>query len=193
MVLRRGTLADVPVLLRVFDIAMEWLAAQGRTGQWGTEKASSRPDRIKTMTEFAESGGLWVAVDTDWKEEPTTQESDGGVVSPVVSTRDVVGAVCVGEAWAHVKPATEPELYIRFLIANHESKRRGVGGLLMAKVRELARDAGVEVLRVDCYNGDDQKLVGWYESQEFQREEPFVVKGWPGMLLTQRLVSKTTE
>jgi ribosomal protein S18 acetylase RimI-like enzyme len=188
VVLRRGTVADVPVILRLMDIATEWLVSQGRTGQWGTEKASDRPDRIKSATEFAESGGLWVAVDEDWKEPNSTAPGEQGKgASPAVDPRDVVGAVCVGEAWPHIKPASEPELYIRFLIANRESKRRGVGAILLAKARELARVAGVEVLRVDCYGGDDQKLVSWYESQGFQREETYTVKEWPGQVLVQRL------
>lgn len=171
------------------DIAIEWLAAQGRTGQWGTEKVSGVPHRIKQMTEFAESGGLWVAVDEDWKAPgpPAPREDDGEGAAPLVDPGNVVGAVCVGEAWPHVPPASEPELYIRFLIANYQSKRRGVGGILLEKARELARAAGVGVLRVDCYGGDDQKLVRWYESQGFQRQETFVAKGWPGQILVQRL------
>ena len=172
------------------DIATEWLVAQGRTGQWGTEKPSRRPDRIAQLTELAESGGLWVAVDEDWKEADHRPQPPIEVTNDAVSTestRGVLGAVCVGEAMPYVKPASEPELYIRFLVADRKSKRRGVGATLLAKTRDLAREAGVGLLRVDCYAGDDQGLVRWYESQGFQRVEAFTVKGWPGQVLSQRL------
>jgi GNAT superfamily N-acetyltransferase len=191
LILRKGGIADVPALLKLMDIATEWLVAQGRPGQWGTEIPSERPDRIAQLTGLAESGGLWVAVDESWKEpDPRPQlqsEETNGAVSTEEITRGILGGVCVGEAMPYVKPATEPELYIRFLLADRKSKRRGVGAMLLGKARDLARDAGVELLRLDCYAGDDQKLVRWYESQGFQRVEAFTIRGWPGQILTQRL------
>jgi len=168
-------------LIRLMDIATDWLAAQGRTGQWGTERPSGRPDRVTTMGAFAESGGLWVVVDEgDGKAGPPEAQKESG-------TDGVLGAICVGQAMPYVEPASQPELYIRFLITDRSSTRRGLGGVLLDKSRDLARAAGVGMLRVDCYAGDDQKLVRWYESQGFQRAEAFVVQGWPGQVLVQRL------
>jgi hypothetical protein len=48
------------------------------------------------------------------------------------------------------------------------------------------------LVRVDCYAGDDQALVRYYESQGFRRVRPFVVeltgdRSWPGQLLEDRL------
>ena len=183
--LREGTVDDVPVLLRLMDIATEWLVAEGRPGQWGTEKHSGRQDRMEMMTGLARSGGMWLAVDDNRK------EAEASAASTDESTRGVIGAICViEEPVPYVKPASEPELYIRFLISDRSSGRRGVGTLLMEKAYELTRAAGVGVLRVDCYAGDDQKLVKWYESQGFQRLESFVVKGWPGQVLAQRVEAR---
>ncbi|MEW9552598.1 hypothetical protein [Nonomuraea sp. NPDC050783] len=54
-----------------------------------------------------------------------------------------------------------------------------------AAAEALAR--GVGLLRVDCYAGDDGRLVAYYESCGFTRVAPFRVKDWPGMLLQRRL------
>ncbi|KAK0726000.1 acyl-CoA N-acyltransferase [Lasiosphaeris hirsuta] len=167
--LRLGTVDDVSAVLRLMDIATQWLVQQGCDGQWGTGTHSDRPDRIKQATEFAESGGLWVAVTND-------------------SQKAVIGAVCVGDAFPYVTPATEPELYIKLLLTDRSYKGRGLGALLLEKARALAREAGVAVMRVDCYRGPDERLVRYYESQGFQRVEAFMVKGeWPAQLLMQRL------
>ncbi|MFF7895340.1 hypothetical protein ACFZDI_26285 [Streptomyces sp. NPDC007907] len=49
--------------------------------------------------------------------------------------------------------------------------------------------AGVSLLRVDCYAGDDGKLVRYYESNGFTRTEAFTVgeSQWPGQLLARRV------
>jgi hypothetical protein len=39
---------------------------------------------------------------------------------------------------------------------------------------------------LDCYAGDDGKLVRFYESAGFTRTELFDVNGWPGQLLERR-------
>jgi hypothetical protein len=44
------------------------------------------------------------------------------------------------------------------------------------------------LLRVDCYAGDDRKLVAYYEGNGFTPTEPFTVEGrWPGQVLARRL------
>jgi hypothetical protein len=68
------------------------------------------------------------------------------------------------------------------------------GGALLRHARTLARNAGVTLLRVDCYaghDGDDGKLASWYESQGFRPVSRFTVDGdrgpWPGLLLEDRI------
>lgn len=161
--IRPGGAGDVPAVLGLMDGAVEWLAARGRTGQWGTARQSTDPRRIATFTSWAEAGELWVA------------ERDGAIV----------GGLAVGAAPAHVPPAAEPERYVNLLIGH------GVGRALLDHARDLARAAGVALLRVDCYAGDDRALVRYYEREGFTATEPFTVdtpRGpWPGQVLEQRV------
>jgi hypothetical protein len=54
----------------------------------------------------------------------------------------------------------------------------------------LARERGVEQLRVDCWAGAPS-LVGWYERVGFERSGTFELDGpldgWRGQLLTMPL------
>ena len=205
IILRQATLEDIPGIALLMDIAIEWLREQGRTGQWGTEKASENPDRIKQLTEFVDSGGTWVLVDTNVADAAAAaataddglhNQGDGAVGSGVGgqtrnrTLRGIIGALTVSSD-AELKPwitaATEPELYISFLITHRAWNGRGVGKRLMEQARKLAHAAGVLLLRVDCYAGDDGKLVKYYESQGFEKTDAFQERGWKGQILAQRL------
>ncbi|MDX6284168.1 MAG: hypothetical protein QOH03_5239 [Kribbellaceae bacterium] len=169
MTIRRGGLSDVSAVLDLLDKATEWLVAQGRTDQWGTEAHSTNPRRVAQIAEFASGDGLWLA------------EIDGRVV----------GALAVGDATSYVPPATEPELYIRLLVTDRALQGSGIGTDLLDHARTLARDLGVGLLRVDCFGGGDGKLIRYYEKQGFTRAEHFGVpvsdSEWPGQVLFQRL------
>lgn len=178
--LRPGTVEDVPAMLRLMDIATAWLVKKGQTGQWGTERHSTNPDRIKQATELAESGGTWIAVDTNYS-PPKSGDEELSVIN------GVVGAITLGQANHYVQPATEPELYVKYLASDRASSGKGIGTLLLEKARALAREAGVSLLRLDCYAGGSGGLVRYYESQGFKRMEAFEAKGWPGQVLIQRL------
>jgi GNAT superfamily N-acetyltransferase len=166
---RRGVRADVDAVLALLDGATEWLVAQGRTDQWGTEAHSTNPHRVAQINGFVDDEGLWIA------------ESDGRVV----------GALAVGEAMSYVPPADEPELYVRLLVTDRESKGSGIGTELLDHARSLARGLGVDLLRVDCFAGGDGALIRYYEKQGFTRAETFGVpvsdSEWPGQVLFQRL------
>jgi len=167
--IREAGHSAVPDVLALLDGATEWLVAQGRTDQWGTEPHSTNPRRIAQITGFASDGGLWLA------------ESDGRVV----------GALAVGAAMPYVPAADEPELYVRLLVTDRASAGQGIGALLLDHARELARAAGFGLLRVDCFAGGDGALVRYYEKQGFTREAEFAVpvndSEWPGQILFQRL------
>lgn len=191
--LRPGTVDDVPAMLRLMDIATAWLVKRGQTGQWGagTERHAENPARIRQATEMAGSGGMWIAVDADspssQTEDGVSADSSGGEDAELSIINGVVGALAVGQANAYVQPATEPELYVQFLATDRASSGKGIGALLLEKARALAREAGVGLLRVDCYAGGGGGLVRYYESQGFERREAFEIEGWPGQVLVLRL------
>ncbi|WP_405056609.1 GNAT family N-acetyltransferase [Kribbella sp. NBC_01505] len=168
--MRPGDGNDVPAVLALLDGATEWLVAQGRTDQWGTQPHSSSPWRIEQITGYAGSGGLWIA------------EYDGRPV----------GALAIGTAKPPVLPADRPEVFVRLLVTDRRSTGQGIGGVLLDHARKLARDAGITQIRLDCFAGNDGALIRYYESQGFTRAESFSVQrvnapDWPGQVLVQRL------
>ncbi len=169
LTIRPGTHADVPVVLRLMDEATTWLVANGRTDQWGTEPHSTNARRVAQITGFADGGGLWIA------------EHDG----------QPVGVLSVGGAMPYVPAATEPELYVQLLVTDRRQAGAGIGGRLLEHARTLARQAGVTLLRVDCFAGGDGALVRYYERQGFRRTHAFTVRvgerDWSGQVLEQRL------
>lgn len=63
-----------------------------------------------------------------------------------------------------------------------------MGSALLAHAAEVTRQAGVSLLRVDCYAGDDGKLVAYYEGNGFTATEPYTTNGdWPGQVLARRV------
>ncbi|MFF5205085.1 GNAT family N-acetyltransferase [Streptosporangium sp. NPDC000396] len=169
MIIRNGDLNDVPAVLRMFDSAVEWLTAQGRTGQWGSEPFSASPARVEKVASWASSGGMRIA------------ELDG----------EPAGCMVVGVPVDYVTPASEPELYIQGLVIDQRFHGRGVGSALLERAPAEAAEQGISLIRVDCYAGDDGRLVKYYESQGFTRTETFTVKEWPGQVLEMRLPAGT--
>ncbi|MFY1633420.1 GNAT family N-acetyltransferase [Solwaraspora sp. WMMB335] len=167
---RAGTEADVPAVLALLDGAVRWLAARGRTGQWGTERQSTNPRRQAMVTGWAKAGGLVLACD---------------------SGERVVGALAVGAARSYAPPVNEPELYVNLLVTDREWAGRGVGQALLRRARSIAADRGATLLRVDCYAGGDRALVRYYERAGFTAAEPFTLDlpdgPWPGQILSQRI------
>lgn len=165
MRIRPGRDGDVPVVLAMFDSAIAWLTAQGRTGQWGVKPFTGHPGRTHQVATWLAGGGLRIA------------EQDG----------HPTGCISVGAAHDYVTPATEPELYVQALVTDRRHATPGVGRALLDWAAQEARARGAALLRVDCYAGDDGRLVAYYESCGFTRLAPFTVGHWPGMLLHRRL------
>lgn len=88
-------------------------------------------------------------------------------------------------------PPGEPERYIHWLASDRRFKGHGVGSALLAHAAEETRRAGVALLRVDCYAGDDRKLVAYYEANGFAPTETYTAganNDWPGQVLAMRVL-----
>jgi GNAT superfamily N-acetyltransferase len=71
---------------------------------------------------------------------------------------------------------------------------QGVGRALVDRAIEVARERGIDLIRVDCYGGDDRKLVTAYERLGFTPTHVVMVKEWPAQVLEMRVsgsMSKT--
>ena len=169
--LRAGTPEDAGAVLALFDEAVAWLVERGRSDQWGSDSFSSREPGRQTVDRFSRSDGFVVAVD--------------GAGTP---GERVVGAVVVSPGPpSYVEPVQEPERYVQLLITSRREKGRDLGGLLVEHARGVCRRDGVELLRVDCFGGGEQRLVRWYEGQGFVRSTTVDVNGWPCQVLEQRV------
>jgi len=155
MEIRAGTAADLDTVLALMDDAVAWLTAQGRTDQWGAEPFSGDEKKTEFIRKLVEAGDLFIA------------EIDG----------EPAGALIVHEApMPYVPPVEERELYVRLLVTSRRHKGQGIGAELVAFAREEARKRGIDLLRVDCYSGPDEKLVRFYESVGFTRTERINVR-----------------
>lgn len=172
MKIRNGGPADVPDILSMLDGAVSWLAAQGRTGQWGDQPFSTVQARIDQVSSYAEEPFLIrLAVDEDGR---------------------TVGCCVLSEDRGRWIPAVdERELYVRNLVTDRSRKGSGIGAALIADAVEEARRRGIGLLRVDCYGGADRKLVGRYRALGFTETVAFEVDQpqgvWPGQVLEIRL------
>lgn len=158
----------MPAIMAMLDDAQDWLASQGRTGQWGTEHFSGQPAAVERFTDYATTSTVWLA-------------KAGG---------DVAGVIVTSETPPDYVPAAdEPEHYVLLLVTARAHTGTGVGAALLEHARAQARAAGIGLLRVDCYDGDDHRLVAYYEKQGFTSVDTFAARGgtWPGRLLAQRL------
>jgi GNAT superfamily N-acetyltransferase len=167
--IRPGDEHDVPTVVALMDGAVEWLVAEGRADQWGTDPYSTEPRRVAAISSMAAGRELHLAISRD----------------------HVVGAVAVGSALSYVPPVAEPELYIRLLVTGRASAGRGIGGRLLEHARTIARAGGVRLLRVDFYASPDRALIRDYEEQGFTATDSFVAARpsgpWPVQVLQQRL------
>ncbi len=166
LVIRRASALDAPAVLSIFDEVIAWFVAMGNTGQWGSEPWSKSPRQIERVTDACALPEAWVAEDC---------------------TGRVCAALILGEAMPYVPCASQPEIYVRMLIASRDTQVRGVGRRLLAFADDRARAVRVSRLRVDCYGGGKRALVRFYESCGYEQISAFDVDGWPGQLLGRRL------
>ena len=179
MKIRLAQAADVGPVLAMFDGIMEWLVAQGRTAQWGTEPWSKQRQLVQRVEDRVTRRELRVAV------ERAPEDGAGDEV--------ILGVVSFsGQCSDYVSAPPEPELFINLLGTSRQAKGRDVGGALIEEARAEARRLGLRLVRVDCFAGEDGRLRDWYLSRGFEAVEPFTVRrpgrpDWPGMLLQQYL------
>ncbi|MEV0640247.1 GNAT family N-acetyltransferase [Streptomyces sp. NPDC050619] len=169
--IREGGPDDIPAILGMLDSSVEWLVSQGRPGQWGTKPLSKNPKTVESVARYMDEGDVFIA------------EVDGVPAATLTLTESA------GAYLSHLPQPGEPERYIHWLASDRRFKGHGVGSALLAHAVDETRRAGVSLLRVDCYAGDDGKLVRYYESNGFIPTETFTVgeNDWPGQVLARRV------
>jgi GNAT superfamily N-acetyltransferase len=174
MRIRAGGLDDVAVVLALGDEAVTWMNARGNTQQWGTAPWTGHEKREAAIRDQAHGGGMRIGEDQDGT---------------------VLGALVITESpQAYVPAAGERELYVNLLLVSRRHRGRGVGAVLIEHAKQEAATRGIDLIRVDCWAGEEGSLVRAYERYGFSRAQEFTVTRpageWPGMLLTMRLAQQ---
>ncbi|MBZ3905815.1 MULTISPECIES: GNAT family N-acetyltransferase [Streptomyces] len=166
--IRPGGPADAPAILRLLDGAVAWMNARGNTEQWGTIPYSRRPDGPARIERYTTENASYIA------------ESDGQPVGVLVLDTGPSPQM-------PIPAADEPERYVRLLASDRDHAGLGIGATLLAHAVEETRRAGVRLLRVDCWAGEEGHLVAFYERNGFTPTTRFLSGTWPGQVLSRRV------
>ncbi|MFF8592380.1 GNAT family N-acetyltransferase [Streptomyces sp. NPDC015220] len=172
MKIRTGGPEDAADILVLLDSAVAWLAARGRTGQWGDQPWSTRPAAADRIRGYTRDHLVRIAHDEDG--------------------RTIGATILAEEPPAYVAAVDERELYVRSLVTDRARSGSGIGAALIADALDETRRRGIGLLRVDCYAGDDRRLVEQYRRLGFTPTGTFEVErpgqaAWPGQILQIRL------
>lgn len=162
---------DIATALSIADSTLPHLETIGSVGQWGTEPFSKRPEFVQVVrdtvyqAETYRSTGegpprrMYLAeVETDGEKKPvgfvTTHENwFADYVEAREEYQEVIReAKALPQGWTYLHA-----LYSDFNAA--PDVRRGCGAVLVDKVKEHVRSLGKDLVFVDCYDGNSQKLV----------------------------------
>jgi len=161
-----GSIADLPVVMSLFDSAVAWLNQIGRSDQWGSDAWGGNPRYESFVAKIVEEGELWFA-------------RIGG---------QVAGALVLSHhPMPYVDPASEPEIYVKILLSAPAFRGHGVGARLLDHARAVAQEQGISLVRVDCWAGGEQKLVQYYTGQGFIPVARLDVGGQPVQVFEQRI------
>ncbi|NUT50101.1 MAG: GNAT family N-acetyltransferase [Saccharothrix sp.] len=163
MKIERGGSADLPAVVELLDGAVAWLVDIGATGQWGTTGWSASPRRLAALEEKLRTDTLWLAIGD--------QEAGGPPIGAMTLSRQPI---------AYIDPVDEPEVYVTLLVTSRHHRGAGIGSALLDHARTRTRELGAGLLRVDCYRGEDGRLVDYYRRNGFAPARPFHVGDWPG-------------
>jgi GNAT superfamily N-acetyltransferase len=167
MRVREGMPQDIDAVLAMGDEAVGWMIARGTAMQWGTEPWTGNEKREQAIYLGLLGQGARIA-ETD----------EGELVGVLLTSRQGPStALDVGER----------ELYINWLLTSRRHSGRGIGALLIEEAKAMAAKRGIDLIRVDCWAGDNGALVRVYEGYGFRRVHEFLRDQWPGMLLAMRL------
>lgn len=166
MHIRSGGLPDFDAVLALGDEAVAWMNARGNTTQWGTKPWTGNAQREQAVRTYMSSDGVRI------------METDNGDVTGVLVATD--------KRAAYAPDAGERELYINLLMVSRRYGGRGIGAALVDEAKAMAAEHGVDLIRVDCWSGEDGNLVRVYERYGFKQVQQFTVGAWPGTLLAMR-------
>lgn len=167
--IRRANEGDLPAILGLFDLAVEWLVARGLGGQWGTRPLSENARMIEQFLDWIRLGTFFVAV------------RENAVVGTIVLSPEPP-PYAAGVCQRHVRQA----IYLEAFVTDRRFAGQGVGAHLLAFGGERAGRQGLNWLQLDCWAGNEA-LRCYYRRAGFQECEVFQVGDWQGVLFEKPL------
>lgn len=161
LTIRPATVAasDHELLVDFQDSQISWLSTVGSGGQWGTEPIRqanpAASERARTWIERSERNTSW---GNDWCRAFVAEASTG---------TPVAGLVLESKSAEYVRSVLseqdekDPFIYLACLLSNRNAgeQSKGSGAALIAFAKEQARSTGVKRLCLDCWRGNDRKLI----------------------------------
>lgn len=168
--------SDHELLLDFWDSQIPWLSSKGSSGQWGTQSIrTSRPEAIDRAFDFVtrsleigEWGPDWCrAFIAEAGSPSSSHDCDGSGDRRDALKTPVAGLVLTAKSPDCVRSVlpqqdgAEPFVYVTYLMSNRRAGdlAKGAGAFLIAFAKDQARLLGVTRLCLDCYSGNDRKLV----------------------------------
>lgn len=159
--IRPATLAgsDHELFIDFQESQISWLSAVGSGDQWGTKSIrESRPEsveKVRSWVEKSESNASW---GDDWCRAFVAESSNG---------TPLAGMVLDSKASAYVNTVlpeqdrNDPFVYLEYLISNRNAgeERKGAASALISFAKDQVRSIGLSRMCVDCWRGNDRKLV----------------------------------
>ncbi|KAK3072780.1 hypothetical protein LTR53_006196 [Teratosphaeriaceae sp. CCFEE 6253] len=159
--IRPATIAtsDHELFVDFQESQIKWLSTVGSSDQWGTKSIRQKnpqvSDRTRAWIVRSERRASW---GSDWCRAFVAEASSG---------TPAAGMVLESKSNAYVRDIlpeqddSDPFVYLACLISNRNAggEGRGAGAALIAFAKQQARGAGVERVCVDCWRGNDRKLV----------------------------------
>ncbi|TRX97931.1 hypothetical protein FHL15_001141 [Xylaria flabelliformis] len=165
--------SDHELLVDFQESQISWLSTVGSGDQWGTksirEVNPTASERARSWIEKSEQDAQW---SSDWCRAFVAEASSGVPVA---------GLVLDSKAPAYVSSVlpeqdeSDPFVYLAYLISNRHAgeERKGAAAALLDHAKDQVRGMGLNRICLDCWRGNDRKLVRYYESQG---NDPYVAQ-----------------
>ncbi|EME83859.1 uncharacterized protein MYCFIDRAFT_195071 [Pseudocercospora fijiensis CIRAD86] len=189
---------DDELLVDFMDSQIAWLSEIGSAEQWGTESVrESRPDVGKRAQEWIERSERENQWGLEWCRAFVAGAETALGNAESTHSIPVSALVLEGKSPEYVRSILpeqdekDPFVYLAYLMSNRKAGvlGKGAGSALIAFAKDRVREAGVLRICLDCFAGNDRKLVKYYESQGFHLIKEFAAgdKNWPCAVLEMRL------
>ncbi|EXJ80120.1 hypothetical protein A1O1_08262 [Capronia coronata CBS 617.96] len=196
-------------LLQNFDSQLPWLSSIGSSAQWGGSSRSEQEDqraKYRSKVESSERGWNnpwsrdWVRAyiaEVEMKREDLSSELlELAIESPNDAVRlPVAGMILQGQSAEYARDIlpenddNDPFIYLLYLLSDRRTAPygKGAGAALISHAKDEARNLGLRRICLDCWRGNDNKLVHYYEKQGFRVIGNFDADNWPGAVMEMRL------